>query len=306
MHSKAASDSQTRRCGFVALIGAPNAGKSTLMNALVGAKLSIVTHKVQTTRSIIRGIAVHGSAQLIFVDTPGIFQPRKRLERAMVATAWSGAGDADIVCLLIDAQRGLDDVNSAILDKLAEAPRPALLVLNKIDTVKPPELLALAAAANARHLFQATFMVSALTGDGVDDLLEDLSRRMPEGPWLYPEDQMSDAPLRALAAEITREKLFLRLHDELPYESTVETDDWKVMRDGSARVEQTIYVARESQRKIVIGKGGETIKAISMAARKDIAAMADTPIHLFLYVKVRENWPDDPARYRAMGLEFPK
>ena len=294
------------RCGFVALIGAPNAGKSTLMNTLVGAKLSIVTHKVQTTRSIVRGIAVEGEAQLIFVDTPGIFQPKRRLDRAMVTTAWGGASDADIVCLLIDAERGLDESNLAIIEKLAEAPRRKILILNKIDQVPRERLLQIAAAANQRLPFVETFMISALKGDGVKDLLRSLAGMVPVGPWLYPEDQISDAPLRALAAEITREKLFLRLHDELPYESTVETDSWKVLADGSARVEQTIFVTREGQKKIVIGKGGETIKAISVAARKDIAAMAETPIHLFLFVKVRENWADDPARYREMGLDMPR
>jgi GTP-binding protein Era len=297
--------SPTKRCGFVALIGAPNAGKSTLMNALVGTKLSIVTHKVQTTRSLIRGIAVAGDAQIIFVDTPGIFAPRRRLDRAMVTNAWSGAADADIVCLLVDAQRGLDEVNAGILDRLAAArDGKRILVLNKIDAVDRARLLELALAVNEKLPFAETFMVSALDGDGVGDLLAFLGRAVPEGPWLYPEDQISDAPLRLLAAEITREKLFLRLHEELPYESTVETDSWTAMKDGSVRIEQTIYVAREGQKKIVIGKGGETIKAISMAARRDIAAMAETPVHLFLFVKVRENWSDDPARYREMGLDI--
>ncbi|MDQ0394134.1 GTPase Era [Labrys monachus] len=293
------------RCGFVALIGAPNAGKSTLMNAMVGAKLSIVTHKVQTTRAIVRGIAMSGASQIIFVDTPGIFQPKRRLDRAMVTTAWGGAADADVVCLLIDVQRGLDEGNQAILEKLSATNQTKILVLNKIDTVKRETLLDLTAAINARQAFAATFMVSALTGSGVADLLGYLAGAMPAGPWLYPEDQISDAPLRAFAAEITREKLFLRLHDELPYESTVETTAWTTMQDGSARIEQTIFVVREGQKKIVIGKGGETIKAISMAARKEIAAMAETPVHLFLFVKVRENWSDDPERYREIGLEFP-
>jgi GTPase len=300
------ADEQTPRCGFVALIGAPNAGKSTLMNALVGTKLSIVTHKVQTTRSTVRGIAMVDAAQVIFVDTPGIFAPKRRLDRAMVTNAWSGAADADIVCLLFDAQRGLDETNEAILARLASTRRKRILILNKIDAVKREVLLDLAGAVDERLRFDETFMVSALTGDGVEDLLAYLGRAVPPGPWLYPEDQISDAPLRLLAAEITREKLFLRLHEELPYESTVETDSWTVMKDGSARVEQTIYVTREGQKKIVIGKGGETIKAISMAARKDIAAMAETPVHLFLFVKVREDWGDDPARYREMGLEFPR
>ncbi|OCC04692.1 GTPase Era [Labrys sp. WJW] len=293
------------RCGFVALIGAPNAGKSTLMNAIVGAKLSIVTHKVQTTRAIVRGIAMTGDAQIIFVDTPGIFQPKRRLDRAMVTTAWSGAADADAVCLLVDAQRGLDEGNEAILEKLSATKQKRILILNKIDAVKREKLLELAQAVNARLPFDETFMVSALTGSGVEDLTSHLGSIMPAGPWLYPEDQISDAPLRSLAAEITREKLFLRLHDELPYESTVETTAWTSMKDGSARIEQTIYVTREGHKKIVIGKGGETIKAISMAARKEITAMAEAPVHLFLFVKVRENWSDDPERYREMGLEFP-
>ena len=299
------ADGEITRCGFVALIGAPNAGKSTLMNALVGAKLSIVTHKVQTTRAIVRGIAIDGAAQIIFVDTPGIFAPKRRLERAMVTTAWGGAADADAVCLLIDAQRGLDEGNEAILEKLSATRQEKILVLNKIDAVKPEALLSLTAEINRRQTFAETFMLSALKGDGVDDLLHYLGRSMPAGPWLYPEDQVSDAPMRLLAAEITREKLFLRLHDELPYESTVETAAWTVLKDGSAKVEQTIFVAREGQKKIVIGKGGETIKAISQAARKEIAAMAETPIHLYLFVKVRENWSDDPERYREMGLEYP-
>ncbi|WP_448952968.1 GTPase Era [Labrys neptuniae] len=296
--------SQTR-CGFVALIGAPNAGKSTLMNAIVGAKLSIVTHKVQTTRAIVRGIAIAGDAQIIFVDTPGIFQPKRRLDRAMVTTAWGGAADADAVCLLIDAQRGIDEGNEAILEKLSASKQKRILIINKIDAVKREKLLELAQAVNARLAFDETFMVSALTGSGVEDLTNHLAAVMPAGPWLYPEDQISDAPLRSLAAEITREKLFLRLHDELPYESTVETTAWIQMKDGSARIEQTIYVTREGHKKIVIGKGGETIKAISMAARKEIIAMAEAPVHLFLFVKVRENWSDDPERYREMGLEFP-
>jgi GTP-binding protein Era len=294
------------RCGFVALVGVPNAGKSTLLNALVGAKLSIVTHKVQTTRGIVRGIAMAGASQLIFVDTPGIFLPRRRLDRAMVTTAWGGAADADVVCLLIDAQRGLDEGNAAILEKLSTSNQHKVLILNKIDTVRPEKLLDLTAALNKAQPFRQTFMVSALTGSGVDDLSAYLAGAVPPGPWLYPEDQISDAPMRSLASEITREKLFLRLHDELPYESTVETTLWTTLKDGSAKVEQTIYVAREGHKKIVIGKGGETIKAISMAARKEIAAMAEAPIHLFLFVKVRENWSDDPERYREMGLEFPR
>jgi GTPase len=294
-------------CGFVALIGAPNAGKSTLINALVGAKVSIVTPKVQTTRTLIRGIAVEDAAQLIFVDTPGIFAPRRRLDRAMVGSAWGGAQDADIVALLIDVHKPLAEDEEAILRGLGDV-RTAkkALVLNKIDLVAKPELLALARALNERAAFAATFMISALSGDGVGDLKGWFAANVPPGPWLYPEDQISDAPLRQLAAEITREKLYLRLHQELPYQSTVETDVWKELKDGSVRIEQTIYVERESQRKIVLGKGGATIKAIGAAARADIASAAEQPVHLFLFVKVREGWGDDPERYREMGLEFPE
>lgn len=294
------------RCGFIALIGAPNAGKSTLINALVGSKVSIVSHKVQTTRMLVRGIAIEGPAQLIFVDTPGIFAPKRRLDRAMVTTAWSGAQDADLTVLLIDARKGLDEENAAIAGKLAEAGGKKVLLLNKIDLVEKESLLALAQAANERAAFAATFMVSALNGNGVADLKTWLAAQVPPGPWHYPPDQISDAPLRQLAAEITREKLFERLHQELPYQSTVETESWKELKDGSVRIEQTIYVERESQRKIVLGKGGQTIKAIGADARKDIAEAAEAPVHLFLFVKVREGWGDDPERYREMGLEFPK
>jgi GTP-binding protein Era len=294
------------RCGFVALIGAPNAGKSTLLNALVGSKVTIVSRKVQTTRALIRGIAVDGRSQLIFVDTPGIFAPKRRLDRAMVTTAWSGAHDADLVGVLIDARKGLDEEAEAILDKLKEVRAPKLLILNKIDLVAKEDLLTLAQAANDKVKFEATFMVAALNGDGVADLKAWLAAHVAPGPWHYPPDQMSDAPLRQLAAEITREKLFERLHQELPYQSTVETEVWKELRDGAVRVEQVIYVARESQRKIVLGKGGQTIKAIGAAARKEIAEIAEAKVHLFLFVKVREGWGEDPERYRAMGLEFPK
>ena len=292
-------------CGIVALIGAPNAGKSTLLNALVGAKISIVTPKVQTTRALIRGIAVEGASQLIFVDTPGIFAPRRRLDRAMVGTAWGSAQDADIVALLIDSRKGLEEDDEAIVRGLSDVRATKVLVLNKVDLVEKPKLLALAQALNERVGFDATFMISALSGDGVADLKVWLAAQVPAGPWLYPEDQMSDAPLRQLAAEITREKLYLRLHQELPYRSTVETDVWKELRDGSVRIEQTIYVERESQRKIVLGKGGQTIKAIGAAARIDITEAVEQPVHLFLFVKVREGWGDDPERYREMGLEFP-
>ncbi|MER2607043.1 MAG: GTPase Era [Siculibacillus sp.] len=300
-----ASTSPTR-AGFVALIGAPNAGKSTLLNSLVGSKVSIVTHKVQTTRALVRGIAIAGPSQVIFVDTPGIFRPRRRLDRAMVTTAWGGAADADLVAVLIDAKKGIDEAANAVFEKLADMRHRKVLILNKVDLLRRDALLALTAEANTRMTFERTFMVSALNGDGVDDVLEWFARQMPEGPWLYPEDQISDLPMRQLAAEVTREKVFLRLHDELPYESTVETEQWKDQKDGSVRIEQTIYVARESQKRIVIGNKGETIKAVSMAARKEIAEIAERPVHLFLFVKVRENWSDDPERYRQMGLELPK
>jgi GTP-binding protein Era len=300
------SPDENRRCGFVALIGAPNAGKSTLTNALVGSKVSIVSRKVQTTRALVRGVAMIGDVQLVLMDTPGIFEPRRRLDRAMVTTAWGGAHDADIVVLLIDAKKGLDEEAGAILGKLDELARPKALVLNKVDLVDKTALLALAQAVNEKAKLDASFMVSALTGDGIDTLKGWLAEHSPRGPWHYPEEQISDAPMRSLAAEITREKLFDRLHQELPYQATVETDVWKDLRDGSARVEQTIYVERESQRKIVLGKGGATIKAIGAEARKEIAELAEQKVHLFLFVKVREGWGDDPERYRSMGIEFPK
>jgi GTP-binding protein Era len=297
---------QDSRCAFVALIGAPNAGKSTLLNALVGSKIAIVSHKVQTTRTLVRGITADASAQLVFIDTPGIFQPKRRLERAMVTTAWGGARDADLVGVLIDARKGLDDEADALLARLTDIGQPKVLILNKVDVTDKAKLLSLAQAANQRAAFASTFMISALTGDGVADLKKWLAEHAPAGPWHYPADQMSDAPLRSLAAEITREKLFLRLHQELPYRSTVETDTWKELKDGSVRIEQTIYVERESQRKIVLGKGGQTIKMIGAEARRDIADIAEAPVHLFLFVKVREGWSEDPERYREMGLEFPK
>lgn len=294
------------RCGFVAVIGVPNAGKSTLVNRVVGTKVSIVSRKVQTTRSIVRGIVMAGPSQIVFVDTPGIFAPRRRLDRAMVETAWGGARDADLVLLLVDAERGLDDEVLSLVGKLPEIRHPKVLVLNKIDAVKRDSLLKLADDLNKAVDFERTFMVSALNGDGLGDLVAWLAGRVPPGPWLYPEDEVSDLPLRQLAAEITREKLFERLHQELPYQATVETETWTDQADGSARVEQTIYVMRDSQKKIVIGKGGATIKAISMAARKEIGELAEKPVHLFLFVKVRENWADDPERYREMGIEFPR
>ncbi|MFI0848749.1 GTPase Era [Mesorhizobium sp. IMUNJ 23232] len=292
--------------GFVALIGAPNAGKSTLVNRLVGAKVSIVTHKVQTTRAIVRGIATHGQAQIVFVDTPGIFKPRRRLDEAMVTTAWGGAKDADVVMLLIDAERGIRGDAETILDNLKNVRQPKILILNKVDRVKPEALLTMAKEANERAEFQRTFMVSALTGTGCDDILDYLAASLPSGPWYYPEDQLSDLPMRQLAAEITREKLFLRLHQELPYSSHVETEKWEEKKDGSVRIEQTIYIERESQKKIVLGAKGETIRAIGQASRKDLSEILEQPVHLFLFVKVRENWSDDPERFREMGLEFPR
>jgi GTP-binding protein Era len=293
-------------CGFVALIGAPNAGKSTLINALVGAKVAIVSHKVQTTRTLVRGIATEDGAQLVFIDTPGIFQPKRRLDRAMVTSAWSSAHDADIAVVMIDAKRGLDDNADMLIGRLADVRKPKVLLLNKIDLVDKAALLTLAKEVNDRLQFDATFMISALSGDGVADLKRWLASRAPAGPWHYPADQITDAPLRQLAAELTREKLYERLHQELPYHSTVETVSWKERKDGSVRIEQTIYVERESQRKIVLGKGGQTIKAIGAEARREIADAVEQPVHLFLFVKVREDWGDDPERYREMGLEFPK
>ncbi len=294
------------RCGFVALLGAPNAGKSTLTNQLVGSKVSIVSHKVQTTRAIVRGIALEGAAQIILVDTPGIFAPKRRLERAMVSTAWTSASDADLVALLVDANRGIDADIEALLAPLAQVKRPRALILNKIDLIRRDTLLGLAAALTEKLSFERVFMVSALNGNGVEDVRRWFAETVPAGPWLYPEDQISDAPLRMLAAEITREKLFLRLHDELPYRSTVETESWKELKDKSVRIEQTIFVERESQRKIVLGKAGATIKAISSESRAELSEIVEVPVHLFLFVKVRENWADDPERYREMGLEFPR
>jgi GTP-binding protein Era len=299
------------RCGFVAIIGAPNAGKSTLINALVGEKVSIVTRKAQTTRSTVRGVLTKGEAQIVLVDTPGLFAPKRRLDRAMVASAWGAAADADVLAFLVDArkeagQSSLTEETQAILSDLSGGRKPKLLVLNKIDLVERPKLLGLAARLNDALRFDETFMISAASGDGLGRLAERLVELVPPGPWLYPEDQIAEAPMRSLAAEITREKLIERLHDELPYQATVETDSWKDLPDGSARIEQTIFVTRESHRKIVLGEGGRAIKAIGTAARKDIAAANGANVHLFLHVKVRENWLDDPERYRAMGLEFPK
>lgn len=299
------SDKGETRCGFIAVIGAPNAGKSTLVNALVGTKVSIVTHKAQTTRVPIRGIAIEGASQLVFIDTPGIFRPRRRLDRAMVEAAWSGASDADMVVLLVDAAKRPDEDVERLLEKVAQVKRPLVLALNKIDRVKKEALLGLAADLNARTPFAATFMISALNGDGLADLKAYLACNVPVGPWHYPEDEVSDAPLRLLAAEITREKLYQRLHDELPYEAAVETTAW-TERKSSVRIEQTIFVARDSQKKIVLGKGGQMIKQLSMDARKELAEILEKPVHLFLFVKVRADWENDPERYRDLGLTFPK
>jgi GTP-binding protein Era len=293
------------RSGFVALIGAPNAGKSTLLNELVGAKVSIVTHKVQTTRAIVRGIATHENAQIVFIDTPGIFNPRRTLDRAMVTTAWGGAKDADIVALLIDAERGIKGDAASILEKLKDVAQPKILILNKIDRVKRETLLELAARANEAVDFERTFMISALQGSGCDDLLAYLSETLPVGPWYYPEDQLSDLPMRQLAAEITREKLFLRLHQELPYAIHVETEKWEERKDGSVRIDQVVYVERDSQKKIVLGHKGSAIRAVGQAAREELAGILEQKVHLFLFVKVREGWGNDPERFREMGLEFP-
>jgi GTP-binding protein Era len=296
----------TTRCGFVALIGEPNAGKSTLLNRMVGAKVSIVTHKVQTTRARIRGVAIEGDAQLVFVDTPGLFRPRRRLDRAMVAAAWGGAADADMVVLLVEAHRGLTEGVRAILDALATQARgrPVALAINKIDRVEPPELLTLAEQMNAAHDFVRTFMISAERGHGVDDLRRWLAGEMPAGPWLYPEDQIADLPLRMIAAEITREKLTLRLHEELPYQLTVETEAWEDRKDGSTRIDQLIYVARDGHKGIVLGKGGATLKAVGQAARAELEEFLGRKVHLFTQVKVRPNWLDEAERYSEMGLDF--
>jgi GTP-binding protein Era len=300
-------DVAQQRCGFIAVIGAPNAGKSTLVNALVGAKVSIVSHKVQTTRVPVRGIANEGDSQLVFIDTPGVFAPKKRLETAMVEAAWGGARDADIVVLVVDAARGLDDEVAGIVAKLEGVKLPRLLALNKIDKLGNREkLLELAADLNQKLPFDGVFMISATDGDGVEDLKRALAARMPPGPWHYPADDLTDAPLRLLAAEITREKIFHRLHDEVPYDSTVETTQWTERKDGSVRIEQTIFVARDGQKAIMLGKGGQTIKQVSMDSRRELTAILERPVHLFLFVKVRQNWQNDPERYREMGLEPPK
>lgn len=294
------------RAGFVALIGEPNAGKSTLLNQMVGAKVSIVTHKVQTTRARIRGIAMHGPAQVVFVDTPGIFRPRRRLDRSMVKAAWGGAADADVILFLIEAHRGLTEGAKAIIASLRDhaGKTPVALVINKIDRVKAEVLLALSSEVNESFAFARTFMISAEKGYGCNDLMDWLAAEVPAGPWLYPEDQVADLPMRMIAAEITREKLTLRLHEEIPYQLTVETEAWEEKKDGSARVDQIVYVARPGHKGIVLGKGGETIKAVGQAARAELMEFMGRPVHLFLQVKVRENWLDEAERYNEMGLDF--
>jgi GTPase len=294
------------RCGFIAIIGAPNAGKSTLVNTIVGTKVTIVSHKVQTTRMQVRGIAMNGDAQLVFIDTPGIFKPRRRLDRAMVKAAWGGAQDADVVVLLFDAQRDIAADTDEMLARIGQSKGRRVLALNKIDEVPKEKLLALATAFNERAPFEATFMISALKGAGVKDLTAYLAANAPLGPWHYNADDVTDMPLRLLASEITREKLFNRLHEELPYATTVETTAWKDMGKKGIRIEQTIYVERDSQRSIVLGEAGRTIKNISMGARKELAGIVERDVHLFLHVKVKDGWEHDPERYRDMGLEFPK
>jgi GTP-binding protein Era len=292
------------RCGFVAVVGAPNAGKSTLVNKVVGAKVSIVTPKVQTTRTRVLGISAQERTQLIFIDTPGIFAPKRRLDRAMVAAAWGGAADADAVVVLVDAEAGVRDDTRRIVDGLKAAGRSAILALNKIDLVKREKLLTLAAQLNAEGVFTDIFMISAETGDGVGDLVRHLAARIPEGPWHFPPDQLSDMNDRLFAAEVTREKLFLQLRQEIPYGLTVETDAWEEFQDGSVKISQTVYIAREAHKAIVLGKGGARIKAVREAARQELEDHLGRGVHLFLYAAVRENWGDDPERYRTWGLDF--
>jgi len=294
------------RTGFIAILGAPNVGKSTLLNTLVGSKVSIVSPKVQTTRARVLGICIRGVAQLVFIDTPGIFQPRRRLDRAMVAAAWGGAKDGDMVLLLVDAQRGIDKDTAAILEDLTKMPpdKAVLLAINKTDAVPKPKLLELASALDARGLFKEIFMISALKGEGVDDLAAHLEATAPQGPWMFPEDQISDMPGRLLAAEITREKLYLQLRQELPYAATVETETWENWKDGSIKIEQVVYVERPTQKAIVLGKGGSRIKQLGEAARTELEHLLETRVHLFLFVKVREKWGDDPERYRDWGLDY--
>ena len=299
------SATEPTRCGFIALVGAPNAGKSTLLNALVGTKVSIVTHKAQTTRAQIRGVVTEGPSQIVFIDTPGIFAPKRRLDRAMVEAAWTGAGDADFVALIVDAERGVTGEVEALLKGLESVRHPRVLVLNKIDLIPREKLLGLSADLNARLGFEATFMLSALNGSGVKDFLAWAERRVPPGPWHFPEDQLTDLTLAITAAEVTREKLFLRIHDEIPYNATVETEKFTINKDGSYRIDQVVYVTRDTHKKIVLGAGGQTIKAIGAESRKELMEIFEVPVHLFMFVKVREKWGDDPERYREMGLEYP-
>jgi GTP-binding protein Era len=300
------TEPENTRCGFIALVGAPNAGKSTLLNALVGTKVSIVTHKAQTTRAQIRGVVTEGASQIVFIDTPGIFAPKRRLDRAMVESAWTGAGDADFVALIVDAERGVTAEVEALLKGLENVRHPRVLVLNKIDLIPHEKLLGLSADLNARLQFEATFMLSALRGSGVKDFLDWSAERIPLGPWHFPEDQLTDLTLALTAAEVTREKLFLRIHEEIPYNATVETEKFTIGKDGSYRIDQVIYVTRDTHKKIVLGAGGQTIKAIGADARKELMEMYEVPVHLFLFVKVREKWAEDPERYREMGLEWTK
>jgi GTP-binding protein Era len=300
------SEPDDTRCGFIALVGAPNAGKSTLLNALVGTKVSIVTHKAQTTRAQIRGVVTEGKAQIVFIDTPGIFAPKRRLDRAMVDAAWTGAGDADLVALIVDVERGITPELEALLDGLKDIPHPRVLVLNKIDLIPHEKLLGLAETLNARLAFEATFMISAMKGHGVKDFLDWASASIPLGPWHFPEDQLTDLTLALTAAEVTREKLFLRIHDEIPYNAHVETEKFTVQKDGSYRIDQVIYVTRDTHKKIILGAGGQTIKSIGADSRKELIEIFEVPVHLFLFVKVREKWGDDPERYREMGLQWTK
>lgn len=296
---------ENTRCGFIALVGAPNAGKSTLLNSLVGTKVSIVTHKAQTTRAQIRGVVTEGEAQIVFIDTPGIFAPKRRLDRAMVEAAWSGAGDADFVALIVDAERGITGELESLVEGLADIRQPKVLILNKVDLIKREKLLALSQDFNARLKFEQTFMISALKGDGVKDFLDWAAQRIPLGPWHFPEDQLTDLSLALTAAEVTREKLFLRIHDEIPYNATVETEKFTIQPDGSYRIDQVIYVTRDTHKKIILGAGGQTIKAIGADSRAELMDIFETKVHLFLFVKVREKWGDDPERYREMGLDYP-
>jgi GTP-binding protein Era len=297
---------ENTRCGFIALVGAPNAGKSTLLNSLVGTKVSIVTHKAQTTRAQIRGVVTEGASQIVFIDTPGIFAPKRRLDRAMVEAAWTGAGDADLVALIVDVERGVTSEVEALLKGLENVRHPRVLVLNKIDLIPHEKLLGLSADLNARLKFEATFMLSALRGHGVKDFLAWAETRIPLGPWHFPEDQLTDLTLAITAAEVTREKLFLRIHEEIPYNATVETEKFTIQKDGSYRIDQVVYVTRDTHKKIVLGAGGQTIKAIGAESRKELMEIFETPVHLFLFVKVREKWSEDPERYREMGLEWTK